>query len=87
MFFNNLECDSRNVVSQSLQPLRLKAVMTNNIAKVICFVVISGIAFNSDNVRNEIHIKRYSAKTLRIVMYDFKFSLRKRWGERLLGVI
>ena len=34
----------------------------NNIAKVICFVVISGKAYNSDNVRNEIHIKRYSAK-------------------------
>ena len=41
----------------------LVVVMTiNNIAKVICFVVISGKAYNSDNVRNEIHIKRYSAK-------------------------
>ena len=29
-----------------------------------------------DNVRNEIHIKRYPAKTLRIVMYDVKFL---RW--------
>ena len=38
--------------------------------------IISVLSVMMDNVLNEIHIKRYPAKTLRIVMYDVKYL---RW--------